>query len=424
MRNDILALSAAELAKALQNQEISALEACDAYLLQQDAPHAFLTKTESIARDMACRVDAARQRGEQLSSLAGVPVAVKDNICTAGVRTTCASQTLENFVPAYDATAIARLRAVQTPILGKTNMDEFAMGSTGERSAFYATENPHRPGRTPGGSSSGSAAAVAARLAPFALGSDTGGSVRLPAAYCGVVGFKPSYGTVSRFGLIAFASSLDQIGVLARNCEDAALLFEAIAGRDARDMTSTGCKDMAYFTPKIGILAQNESAISGDTVDFPLLDAALPAYYIISSAEAASNLARYDGIRYGHDSRFGEEVQRRIALGNFVLAAERVGEYYDRACRARAQICRAFDRIFEEYDVLVLPTAACPAPKLGEPRAACDTYAIDAYTVLANLAYLPAISLPIGECGVTLLARRGADHALLRTAKEVERGEI
>lgn len=424
MIENILKMRAADLAKALQQREISALEVCDTYCACADSPHAFLTKSSEYARQTARDVDARRMRGEALEPLAGVPIAVKDNICTARIRTTCASRTLEDFIPAYNATVIEKILAAGMPILGKTNMDEFAMGSTGEHSAFYPAENPFRPGCVPGGSSSGSAAAVAGRLAPLALGSDTGGSVRLPAAYCGLVGFKPSYGAVSRFGLIAFASSLDQIGILARDVTDAALLFSAISGRDARDMTSFSPKDLSFSAPRIGILAENESHIAGEPVSLSLFDELLPVYYILSSAEAASNLARYDGIRYGRDSQFGEEVRRRIALGNFVLSAEHVGEYYDKAVRARTLILREVDALFSRFDILVLPTAAAAAPKLHELRKACDTYAFDAYTVLANLAYLPAISLPIGERGVTLLARRGADLALLRAAKEVERGEI
>lgn len=424
MKKDILEMSAENLAKALQNREISALEVCDTYCACADVPHAFLTKSTEYARQIASNVDARRMRGDVLEPLAGVPIAVKDNICTAGIRTTCASKTLEDFTPVYHATVIEKILAAGMPILGKTNMDEFAMGSTGEHSAFYPTENPFRPGTVPGGSSSGSAAAVAGRLAPLALGSDTGGSVRLPAAYCGLVGLKPSYGAVSRFGLIAFASSLDQIGILARDVTDAELLFSVIAGHDARDMTSFSLENIRFSAPRIGILAENESHMEGERVSISLFNELLPVYYILSSAEAASNLARYDGIRFGRDAQFGDEVRRRIALGNFVLSAEHVGEYYDKAVRARTLIMHEVEELFSRFDILVLPTAACAAPKFGESRKACDTYAFDAYTVLANLAYLPAISLPVGERGVTLLARRGADRALLRVAKEVERREI
>ena len=410
-----------KLSEALKNKEISAVEVAEYYCKKKDLYGAFLYKDCDSVIEKARNLDERRMRGETLHSLAGIPIAVKDNICTAKIPTTCASKTLSGFVPPYNATVIEKIYDAEMTVLGKTNMDEFAMGSTGENSAYFPTKNPRNINLTPGGSSSGSAAAVAGGLAPIALGSDTGGSVRLPATYCGICGFKPSYGAVSRYGLIAFASSLDQIGILSKNISDCELLFDLISGKDFHDMTSVDVEKCSVENPRIGFFVKNELNISAQQVSLSLFEALLPIYYIISSAEASSNLARFDGVRYGLDSAFGKEVLRRIELGNFVLKAENIGEYYDKACRARELICMEMNKLFKEFDFIVMPTALGAPPKIGEIVASKDAYALDAYTVLANLAYLPAVSLPIGECGVTILAPRGKDYALLSFAKEVER---
>lgn len=400
-----------ELSEKLIKREISAYELTKNYIEKEDKYHAYLFKNDD-ALNVAKEVDEKRAKGEALHPLAGIPIAVKDNIVTKGIPTTCASRTLEGYIPPYDATVIEKLKNAGLPILGKTNMDEFGMGSTGENSAFYPTKNPRDISLVPGGSSSGSASAVAGDLAPIALGSDTGGSCRLPAAYCGIVGFKPSYGAVSRFGLIAFASSLDQVGILANSACDASLLFDVIRGKDFRDMTSTDVSDNVIKSPKIKKYEEIESEV------FDLL---LPAYYIISSAEAYSNLNRYDGVYYGRDRAFGAEVLRRCELGSFVLSAENIGEYYEKASRARCAICNKLDDIFKECDFITMPTYDGEIPKVGEVKNGKEMYSLDRYTTLANLAYLPAVSLP---CGITVIGRRGEDKALLNYAQEVERNGI
>ncbi len=399
------------LSKKLCNREISAYELTKNYLEKADKLGAYLFKNVA-ALETAKRVDERLAKGEVLHPLAGIPIAVKDNIVTKDIPTTCASRTLENYIPPYDATVITKLKAAGLPILGKTNMDEFGMGSTGENSAFYPTKNPRDNTCVPGGSSSGSAAAVAGGLAPVALGSDTGGSCRLPAAFCGIVGFKPSYGAVSRYGLIAFASSLDQIGILSKTVSDAGLIFDVISGRDPRDMTSIDISENTEYTPKIKRFEDIEDA---------LFDLALPAYYIISSAEASSNLARYDGVYYGSDGLFGDEVRRRIELGNFVLSAENIGEYYNKASSVRAALCRKMDELFANCDFIVMPTAPDEIPKLCQLANGSEMYEKDRFTMLANLAYLPAITLP---SGVTIMAQRGRDKALLSYAREVEANGI
>ncbi len=411
-------LSVTELSILLKKRELSAVDVFKYYINKEDKYGAYLFKnTEGLK--VAEDVDKRRVQGEKLPVLAGIPIAVKDNICTKDMPTTCASKTLEEFIPMYNATVVDRLNAHNMPILGKTNMDEFAMGSTGENSAFFKTINPISPELSPGGSSSGSAAAVSGRLAPIALGSDTGGSVRMPAQMCKICGFKPSYGAISRFGLIAFASSLDQIGILSQNVSDCKLIFDALRGRDSYDMTSIDVFDKKNLNPKTAYFIKNESCLKADEINLSMLQYLLPIYYIISSAEAASNLSRYDGVRYGKDSEFGVEVMRRIELGNFVLSSENVGEYYNRACRARALLCKEMDKLFESYDFIFMPTMTDKVQKLNEKCVPSDIYSLDAYTVLANLAYLPAISLPIGENGVTIMARHGEDTALLKFAEEV-----
>lgn len=410
-------LSVTELSKLLCSRELSAVDIFKYYSNKDDVYGAFLCKnTDGIK--VAEKIDERRLNGECLSGVAGIPLAVKDNICTKGIRTTCASKILEGFIPPYNATVIQKL--IEMPILGKTNMDEFAMGSTGENSAFFKTVNPIDSMLSPGGSSSGSAAAVSGNLTPVALGSDTGGSVRMPAQMCKICGFKPSYGAVSRYGLIAFASSLDQIGILSKSVSDCKLLFDAMRGQDTYDMTSINVSDKAISNPECAYFIKNESGINADEIKLSMLPYLLPIYYIISSAEAASNLSRYDGVRYGRDSQFGAEVKRRIELGNFVLSAENIGEYYNRACRARALLCEEMDRLFNKYDFILMPTLTDNVRKINEKCSNVDIYSLDAYTVLANLAYLPAISLPIGKSGVTIMTRRGGDTALLKFAEEVQ----
>jgi len=400
-----------ELSKKLIALEVSAYELTKSYLEKEDKFGAFLYRNED-ALNVAKAVDEKRAKGEHMHPLAGIPIAIKDNIATMGIPTTCASRTLENYIPPYDATVVEKLKAVGMPILGKTNMDEFGMGSTGENSAFYPTKNPRDTMLVPGGSSSGSAAAVAGELAPIALGSDTGGSCRLPAHNCGIVGFKPSYGAVSRFGLIAFASSLDQIGIMSTNVCDSELIFDVISGKDVRDMTSINITDKILCKPKVKRFEEIEDK---------LFDLLLPTYYIISSAEAYSNLNRYDGVYYGRDRAFGDEVLRRIELGSFALSAEKCGEYYEKATAARRAICAKMDEVFRACDFLVMPTTVGAIPKLGEIKNGEEMYNLDKYTTLANLAYLPAIALP---CGITIMGRRGEDKALLNYAREVEQNGI
>ena len=420
------------------------------------------------AEELQERID----RGEDAGLLAGVPLAVKDNICTAGLRTGCASRILEDFVPPYDATAVEKLRAAGAVILGKTNMDEFGMGSTTEFSAYAPTANPLKEEHVPGGSSGGSAAAVAANMCAFALGSDTGGSIRQPASHCGVVGVKPSYGRVSRFGLVAYASSLEQIGVLARNVSDAAAVLELISGRDARDAGSLNEK--AGFTGalsgdarglRIGLLedcfadglseavgrrvreAAEAFRAAGAQVESCVLPGSehmLAVYYTIAMAEASSNLGRYDGVKYGYRSPeyadlkelversrsegFGPEVKRRILLGTYVLSAGCYEEYYHKALRLRQRIREAYDEAFSSYDLLLGPVSPTTAPKLGEAIRDPQTARLaDLYTVGANLAGIPAISVPCGfdgkglPVGLQLQAPYLREDLLFRAAHAHER---
>ncbi len=403
--------------------------------------------------------------------LAGIPYAAKDNYCAIGTRTTCASRMLENFVAHYDATVIARLRSTGANLIGKTNLDEFAMGSSNELSYFGAARNPWDHERVPGGSSGGSAVAVASGSVPFALGSDTGGSVRQPAAFCGVTGFKPTYGRISRYGLIAYASSLDCPGIIARSAEDCAIVFDAIAGHDERDATSArgavdSCSD-ALVQPlaglRIGIAASSfgagvdddvsrvvrealkEFELQGATlvaIDLPHAALAIPAYYVIAPAEASSNLSRYDGVRYGHRCEnptslddlyersraegFGAEVQRRIFIGTYVLSAGYYDAYYRRAQQVRRLIAYDFDAAFERVDLIVAPTAPTTAFKLGEKIVdPVQLYASDINTVSANLAGVPAISIPAGfsnglPVGLQLTAAAFAERRLLSAAYQFQ----
>jgi aspartyl-tRNA(Asn)/glutamyl-tRNA(Gln) amidotransferase subunit A len=428
-------------------------------------------------------VDARRKAGEPLGPLAGLPVAIKDVLCVEGEPTTCASRMLRNFRPPYDATVIAKLRGAGAVLFGKTNMDEYAMGSSTENSAYGPTLNPWDESRVPGGSSGGSAAAVAAGLVPLALGTDTGGSIRQPAAFCGVAGLKPSYGRVSRYGLIAFASSLDQIGPFAGDLADLALLLSVIAGRDPHDSTSVdqpvpdylGTLDTPPDSLRIGVVREFfgeglepevataiEDAIrvyekAGATIkeiSLPHSRYGIPAYYIVASAECSSNLARYDGTTYGHRAQdfspqepgeeglapmvrmmmasraqgFGAEVKRRIMLGTFALSAGYADQYYNKALQVRRKIRGDFDAAFGEVDVLLGPTSPTPAFKIGERTAdPLAMYLSDIYTITANLAGIPGISIPCGfssnklPIGLQLLGAPFAEEKLLRTARVFER---
>ena len=421
--------------------------------------HAFLTLDPG---------EAMRSEGP----LAGVPVAVKDNLCTLRQTTSCASRILEGYVSPFEATAVTRLRRAGGIVLGKTNMDEFAMGSSTENSAYGVTRNPHDPSRVPGGSSGGSAAAVAAGIVRCALGSDTGGSVRQPASFCGVVGIKPTYGRVSRYGLVAFASSLDQVGAFGATVEEAALLLGVIAGHDPRDATSSrravpdflggiarGVEGLRvgvpaeYFAdaldPAVRQLCEEalsrlrEAGAVVTDVSLPHTEQAVPTYYILAPAEASSNLARYDGVRYGFRASdvgsagevyelsrtggFGAEVVRRIILGTFVLSAGYYDAYYGRAQRTRARIAGDFERVWDEgVDVLFTPTSPTPAFRIGERTVdPVSMYLSDIYTVTANLAGIPGISLPIGTVdglpvGGQFLARRWDERTMLRAAGGLE----
>jgi len=406
--------------------------------------NAYLTLCEARAYEQADRVDAMAAQGKTLPPLAGVPVAIKDTISTRGVRTTCSSKILENYVPPYDATAVVKLEAAGAVILGKTNCDEFAMGSSNENSAFGCVQNPVAAGRVPGGSSGGSAAAVAADLAVAALGTDTGGSIRQPGSFCGISAMMGSYGRVSRYGLIAFASSLDRIGPLARNVSDTARILQAIAGRDPNDSTSTTAPVEDYSLTltkpvkgmKIGIPKEyfgvgmdegvREKITAGievlrnlgcELVDIsmPHTDYAIATYYIIATAEASSNLARYDGVRYGpraeadsligmyrktRGAGFGPEVKRRIVLGTYVLSAGYYDAYYLKGQKVRALIADDFRRAFGRVDAIVTPTSPVPAFKMGErTNDPLQMYLADIYTVTGSLAGIPGISIPCGKIG-------------------------
>ncbi|WP_066637113.1 Asp-tRNA(Asn)/Glu-tRNA(Gln) amidotransferase subunit GatA [Desulfolucanica intricata] len=460
-----------ELHRRLVNKEVSSVEITNAVYERIEAVDekikAYLTLTKEAALEQARAVDAKIASGEQIGPLSGIPVAVKDNICIKGVRTTCASKILQNFVPPYDATVIDKLKAADSVFLGKTNMDEFAMGSSSENSAFFATGNPWDTERVTGGSSGGSAASVAAGEAVCALGSDTGGSIRQPASFCGVVGMKPTYGAVSRFGLIAYASSLDQIGPFTRDVTDCALMLNTICGHDPLDSTSANIT-VPDFTKylindvqgiRVGVpkeyLAEGiepevrqviERAIDkftslGAAVEetgLPHTEYALPAYYLIATAEASSNLARYDGVRYGYravdaedvvdmfmrtrSEGFGDEVKRRIMLGTYALSAGYYDAYYLKALKVRTLIKRDFDRAFEKYDLLISPTAPSPAFKRGEKTAdPLQMYLSDICTLAVNLAGIPAVSIPAGfvrglPVGLQLMAKPFNEGILLRAA--------
>jgi aspartyl-tRNA(Asn)/glutamyl-tRNA(Gln) amidotransferase subunit A len=436
----------------------------------EESIHAFNLVTTELARSQARAVDAAVAAGRDPGPLAGVPVALKDNMCTRGVPTTCSSRILEGWLPPYDATVVSRLRDAGALLIGKTNMDEFAMGSSTESSAFGATRNPHDLSRVPGGSSGGSAAAVAAGFAPLALGSDTGGSIRQPAALCGVVGMKPTYGTVSRYGLVAFASSLDQIGPFATSVADAALLFDAIGGHDPLDSTSLNrptprvlsVLDDGVEGMTVGMLTEFLDGAAPDVVarvnqaaealaaagarveevSVPEVTLGLSAYYLIAPGEASSNLARYDGVRYGlrvdaedtvamntatRSAGFGAEVKRRIMLGTYVLSAGYMDAYYNQALRVRTRIIEGFAAAYAHCDVLLGPTAPTTAFSLGDKvDDPLTMYLSDVCTIPSNLAGHPAVSVPFGPgedglpVGVQLLGPALSEGTLLQVAAVVE----
>lgn len=442
----ILKMTALELGRKIRSGDITVPEATQAVLerirIQEPAIHAYVTVDEEGALKRAAQVQARIQDRTLVSPLAGVPVAVKDNLCTKGLRTTCGSNILYNFAPTYTAEAVLNLEKAGAVVLGKTNMDEFAMGSTTETSAFGVTRNPRNTDHVPGGSSGGSCAAVAAGECFYALGSDTGGSIRQPSAFCGVTGIKPTYGTVSRYGLIAYGSSLDQVGPVAKNVSDCAAVLEAIASYDKKDSTSIPRKDLDFTSAlvddvkgmKIGIprdylgegldhevregvmraagVLKDRGAVV-EEFDLSLVEYAIPAYYVIASAEASSNLSRFDGVKYGLRAKeyeglhqmykksrsegFGPEVKRRIMLGSFVLSSGYYDAYYLKALRTKALIKQAFDKAFRDYDVILGPAAPTTAPKLGESlKDPLKMYLGDIYTVSVNLAGIPAMTVPCG----------------------------
>ncbi len=438
-------MSALELGQKIRTGDLKVRDVALSYMerIKEIDPtiHAFLALNENGMEERIREVETGIREGRYTGPLAGVPVAVKDNICTKGLPTTCASKMLEDFVPAYDAEAVMRMEAEGMILLGKTNMDEFAMGSTTETSYFQITVNPWNKNHVPGGSSGGSCAAVAAGETPLALGSDTGGSIRQPSSYCGVCGLKPTYGRVSRYGLIAFASSLDQIGPVGKTVGDCAALFEMIAGKDAKDSTSSNHplengKDLVSGSlrgMRIGIPEEladgidaevkkaildaaqvmKENGAQVETFSLGLTDYLIPAYYIIACAEASSNLERFDGVKYGHRSKdatelhemyrksrqegFGAEVKRRILLGSFVLSSGYYDAYYLKALKAKALIKQEFDKAFEQYDCILAPAAPSTAPKVGISLSdPLKMYLSDIDTVAVNLCGLPAISVPCG----------------------------
>ncbi len=472
----ILELSALDIGSKIKTGEITSVQATQAFLdaiesLDKDYK-SYITVCRDSALARAAEVDSLIAQGRLTGDLAGVPIAIKDNICTKGTATTCASRMLANFVPPYDATVISKINAEGMVILGKTNMDEFAMGSTTETSYFGPTLNPWGDSRVPGGSSGGSAAAVAARLAPVSLGSDTGGSIRQPASFCGVTGLKPTYGTVSRYGLVAFASSLDQIGPIGRDAVDLASLYNLICGVDEKDQSSTE-------TTKLDIDKIRNYSVAGKTIGIPeeyfgegidpevkaavmdavkvfesegakverftlpIMEYAIPTYYIIACAEACSNLSRYDGIKYGfrpegvqdlgelyirsRSEGFGMEVKRRIMIGNFVLSSGYYDAYYNKALQVKNLIYQAFNEAFSKYDVVIGPVAPTPALKAGESLSdPLKMYLGDICTVLINIVGLPAVSVPCGfasglPVGMQIIGKHYSEETILGFASDFQR---
>ncbi len=474
---EIMNLSATALSAAIKKGEVTVRQALDAVLTQIDQQeetlHCYITilPREDLYKE-ADRIQAAIDAGELTGPLAGVPAAIKDNLCTEGVKTTCASRILYNFVPTFSAEAVLRLQAAGVLVIGKTNMDEFAMGSTTETSAFGVTRNPRNADHVPGGSSGGSAAAVAAGECFLALGSDTGGSIRQPASYCGVVGIKPTYGTVSRYGLVAYGSSLDQIGPLAKDVTDAATILEVITSHDKKDATSMKREETDFTAAltenvqgmKIGIprdyfgegldpqvaaavrkaaevLVQKGAIV--EEFDLSLVKYAIPTYYTIADAEASSNLERFDGVKYGYRAKefeglhpmykktrsegFGPEVKRRIMLGSFVLSSGYYDAYYLKALKVKALIKKAFDDAFAKYDLILGPVAPTTAPEIGKSLSdPMKMYLGDIYTISVNLAGLPGISVPVGTdaqglpIGMQLIADCFQEKKMIRAAYTYE----
>jgi aspartyl-tRNA(Asn)/glutamyl-tRNA(Gln) amidotransferase subunit A len=466
-----------ELHKKLKNKEITAVELAESFLKTLEEKNgelnAILTVTREEALEQARAVDVKIEAGEEIDILAGIPLTVKDVILTKGIRSTGASKVLENYIAPHDADIVGKLKERGAVILGKNNCDEFAMGGSNENSAFGPVKNPHNPERVSGGSSGGSACAVASEMSAYSLGTDTGGSVRQPASYCGVVGFKPSYGTVSRYGLMPMASSLDQAGLLTQTVEDAEIVFEAIKGKSKNDATSfdltdaekTERKDLQglkfglpkeFFDENLDaeikeiIFAQVEKikSLGGEVVEvsLPYLKHALAVYYVISPAEVSANMMRYDGIRYGQsvqdgedlaavykDSRtkfFGPEVKRRIMLGTYVLSAGYYDAYYKKAQKVRTLIKKDFERVFEEVDFLVTPTTPSAAFLLGEKKDnPLEMYLEDIYTVPVNIAGLPALSIPAGNdkdkmpVGLQVIGDFKKDNSVLEVGKIMEKGK-
>lgn len=442
-------LNATELERLLKKGEVSSREITESVLQRieqrEETVNAFVTLTPELALEQAQKADERLRKGRPTSPLNGIPIAVKDNLCTSGIKTTCGSKILPNYIPPYDATVVRRALQAGAVLVGKTNMDEFAMGSSSENSAYGATRNPLDPTRVAGGSSGGSAAALAAGETVLAIGSDTGGSIRLPAAYCGVVGIKPTYGRVSRYGLISYASSLDQVGALARSVADCALLLNRLCGHDKLDSTSakvkkpdfrralyTGLRNLKIGLPKEYFVEGldpvikeqiNRAVLSLEANGARIVDISLPhtpyaisAYYLIATAEASSNLARYDGVKYGfrpaeeiadttemyaatRSRGFGQEVKRRIMLGSYVLSAGYYDAYYLKAQKARTLVKRDFDQAFEQVDCIITPASPCLPFKLGEKmEEPLQMYLVDIYTASVNLSGLPGLSI---RCGMS-----------------------
>lgn len=474
---NIQKLTAVSLGKKIKEKELSVREALEASFAQIDQTesqyHAYVTIDREGAYRQADAVQEKIDKGELTGPLAGVPVAIKDNMCTKGLLTTCSSKILENYIPTYTATAIENLINAGCVVIGKTNMDEFAMGSTTETSYFGVTKNPHNPEHVPGGSSGGSAAAVASNECYFALGSDTGGSIRQPSAFCGITGMKPTYGTVSRYGLIAYGSSLDQIGPMTKNVTDCAAVLDTIASYDKKDSTSIKRDDYDFSSALVsdvkglriglpkdyfgeGLDGEVKAAIFKaaktlegmgaivEEFDLGLVKYAIPAYYVIASAEASSNLERFDGVKYGYRTKeydglhnmykktrsegFGSEVKRRIMLGSFVLSSGYYDAYYLKALKTKALIKQEFDKAFEKYDIILAPAAPTTAPLLGSSlQDPIKMYLSDIYTISANLAGIPGLSIPCGKdkmglpIGMQLLGGCFQEKTLLRAGFAYEK---
>jgi len=459
--------------EGLKKKEFSALELTKSFLKiikETDKKiSAFLTITEDLALSQAKKIDGLIATGHEIPVLSGIPLAIKDNILTEGIKTTCASKILENYIAPYDATCVKKLKNLGAVILGKTNLDEFAMGGSTENSAFFPTKNPHDLTRVAGGSSGGSAAAIASNMGAYALGSDTGGSIRQPASFCGVVGLKPTYGAVSRYGLVAFASSLDQIGPITKTAEDAQIVFNAIVGKDPLDSTSvkseSKIKNKKLKVNELQIGIPKEYFIKGmdpgvervirdaiakfekmgaqiKEISLPHTKYALPAYYLIATSEASANLARYDGIKYGasknksknlldvylksREDGFGSEVKRRIMLGTYALSAGYYDAYYLKAEKVRTLIKEDFDRAFQKVDIIFTPTSPTPAFKIGEKiKNPLSMYLSDVFTASVNLVGLPAVSIPAGfadrlPVGLQIIGKPFEENTILEIGKIME----